>query len=296
MGCHLEGEYNTGNNFSNITGERIAFRERFADFVYQSPIPFQLGVDTDNKIEQFSSNTKMFFRYRDRSGVRSKVFAFSDRNSNGNNPSAGFPSMSHNAIMAHSIRGKVSPTNEGPRYCVACHVTDGAYANYGTQYETFRIALRTRSFGSIDFNLLQTHIGRNPGNQLNSPFFPHMVAGLGSGLFLFDSAGRPVNPLDDDANRRGCDGVSPKDRFNLGNVFFDLDKIANENGTVNGSNNHPMLNPTPTPIRRDGAGNTSMSGPLGMRIIDILTNPANRLNSWIDADGNLGGNASTFVK
>ncbi|MEM6993721.1 MAG: hypothetical protein AAF721_24620, partial [Myxococcota bacterium] len=44
MGCHLEGEYNTGNNFSNITGERIVFREKEADFVYQSPVFFQLGV------------------------------------------------------------------------------------------------------------------------------------------------------------------------------------------------------------------------------------------------------------
>ena len=36
IGCHLEGEYDTGNNFSNITGERIVFEQDNADFVYQS--------------------------------------------------------------------------------------------------------------------------------------------------------------------------------------------------------------------------------------------------------------------
>ena len=52
IGCHLEGEYNEGNNFSNITGERIVFRQRFAEFVYQSPVPFFLGIGMDNKIRE----------------------------------------------------------------------------------------------------------------------------------------------------------------------------------------------------------------------------------------------------
>ncbi|MHC4956147.1 MAG: hypothetical protein ACYTGZ_20070, partial [Planctomycetota bacterium] len=107
MGCHLEGEYNGGNNFSNITGERIVFREKFAEFVYQSPLFFQLGVNSRNKITQTSSNTKMFFRWEDRNNDRTEVFAFSSRHGDGNNPTHQFPSMSHNAMMAHSIRGKV---------------------------------------------------------------------------------------------------------------------------------------------------------------------------------------------
>jgi hypothetical protein len=45
MGCHLGGEYNTGNNFSNITGERIVYKQANADFTYQSPLFFQLGVN-----------------------------------------------------------------------------------------------------------------------------------------------------------------------------------------------------------------------------------------------------------
>ena len=50
IGCHLEGEYDNGNNFSNITGERTVYDEANADFVYQSPVFFQLGVDTHGKI------------------------------------------------------------------------------------------------------------------------------------------------------------------------------------------------------------------------------------------------------
>ncbi|MCA8964508.1 MAG: hypothetical protein KDC48_06470, partial [Planctomycetes bacterium] len=106
MGCHLEGEYNNGNNFSNITGERIVFRQRFAEFVYQSPIPFSLGIDDENKISTTSANTKVFFRYTDINGDRTPVFAFTDRNGGGANPSRGFPSLGHNALMAHSIRGR----------------------------------------------------------------------------------------------------------------------------------------------------------------------------------------------
>ena len=61
MGCHLEGEYDNGNNFSNITGERIVFKQKFAEFVYQSPVFFQLGVDASNKITQTSAITTVFF-------------------------------------------------------------------------------------------------------------------------------------------------------------------------------------------------------------------------------------------
>jgi hypothetical protein len=76
MGCHLEGEYNTGNNFSNITGERIVFKQRDADFVYQSPVFFQLGVGARNKITQFSANTKVFFRWDTRTEQPHPVFWF----------------------------------------------------------------------------------------------------------------------------------------------------------------------------------------------------------------------------
>jgi hypothetical protein len=297
MGCHLEGEYNTNNNFSNITGQRIVFREDNADFVYQSPVPFQLGVGTNNKIAQISPNTETFFKWEDRNRIDSQVFAFSDRNRGGNNPAAGFPSLSHNAMMAHSIRGKVSSTNEGPRYCVACHLTDDGLANFGTQYNAFRTNMASGNFGALDFTLLQTHIGRNPGNQLNSPLWVHMVAGLGSGLFLFDENGAAVNPLDNDPNRVGSNGVAPANSFDPARVVLNLDRIVDETGVSNGSNTHPMLNPGQGPNLRNGAVNPNLSGPLGLDLIRRLTDPVNGivLDSWLNADGLNQGDASDFV-
>ena len=296
MGCHLEGEYSTNpNNFSNITGDRIVFREKNADFVYQSPVFFQLGVDSRNKVTQTSPNTKMFFKYEDQNNVDSDVFAFSDRNGGGNNPATAFPSMSHNAMMAHSIRGKVSSTNEGPRYCVACHLTDDALADYGTEYNAFRTALSTNDFASLDFNLLRSHIGQNPGNQMNSPLWVHMVAGLGSGLFLFDEDGRPTNPLDNDANRAGCDGNAPASFFDAANAHFNLDRVVDETGASQGSNNHCMIEAGPN--LRDGSALPGLAGPLGGSMTSALTDPATGivLDSWLDADGVEQGDAATFT-
>ncbi len=299
MGCHLEGEYSTNqNNFSNITGDRIVFREKNADFVYQSPLFFQLGVGSDNKIRQMSPNTVTFFQYEDRRNEQSKTFAFSDRNGLGNNPAAQYPAMSHNAMMAHSIRGKVDANNEGPRYCAACHLTDSGLAAFGqATYETFRTNMTNGNFGALDFNQLADHFGKNTGNHMNSPLFVHGVAGLGSGLFLFDENGCPINPLDDDDDRKGCDNGAPADNFNLANVRFNMDRIVEPTGSSNSSNNHPMETPGPTPAQRDGGQNPNMAGPLGATLIQRLTDPTTGivLNSWIDSDGNKRGNASTFV-
>ena len=304
IGCHLEGEYD--NNFSNITGERIIFEERNADFVYQSPVPFQLGVDSKNKISPIASNTTTFFKYRDQDNVWSSVFAFSDRNGKGNNPGAGtFGALSHNAMAPHSIRGKVSSTNEGPRYCVACHLTDDAIANYGTAYNDFISRMDTNDFANLNWAQLQQHIGANPGNQLNSPFFVHMVSGLGSGLFLMDQYGCPVNPIDDDDDRKGCNfndfdnnnGFAPNAIYDPANVVYNLDRIVEKDGVSNSSNTHPMLNPGVGPQLRDGADDPNMAGPLGSSLIETLADPLNGiiLDSWIDANGDLGGQAGVVV-
>lgn len=297
MGCHLVGEYD--NNFSNITGERIVFEEDDALFVYQSPVFFNLGVNSHNKITQTAANTKMFFSYEDRNNDLSQVYSFSDRKGQGKNPAiSDFPAMSHNAMLAHSIRGKVASDKEGPRYCVACHLTDEAIANHGTEYAAFRTALQTGDFGSLDFNTLRDHIGSNPGNQLNSPFFVHQVAGLGSGLFLFDDQGAPVNPLDNNANRAGAGGVAPSANFDPNRVALNLDRVVGENGVSNASSNHALLDGSPTPNLRDGATDPNMAGPLGMTLLEMLADPVNGrvLDSWIDADGNLGGDAATHVQ
>lgn len=296
MGCHLEGEYNEGNNFSNITGERIVFREKFADFVYQSPIMFQLGVDHNGEIAQFSANTKTFFRYEDLNNDRSEVFAFSDRNAKGNAPLANFPALSHNAMMAHSIRGRVTAENEGPRYCVSCHLTDNALANWGPQYDAFRTAIQTGDYGNLDWDLLRVHIGQNPGNQLDSPMFVHMVAGLGSGLFLFDEDGHPVNDIDTNPNRKP-DEVAPKSVYDPANVVYDLDRIVREDGFSFASNNHPLLQPGKGDLTRDGAVQTNLAGPLGATLLRLLSDPNNGLvlDSWYDADGQPRGDASSHT-
>ena len=61
---------------------------------------------------------------------------------------------------------------------------------------------------------------------MNSPLWVHMVAGLGSGLFLFDEDGCPENPLDNDSNRAGCDGNAPATHFDPADAAFDLDRIV----------------------------------------------------------------------
>ncbi len=297
MGCHLSGEYDNGNNFSNQTGERIVFKQRTADFTYQSPLFFQLGVNPAGRIAQFSSNTKVFFQWEDRNNVLSRRFSFSDRKGMGNNVPSGYPSLSHNAIMAHSIRGKVDTTREGPRYCVACHMTDNGIAQYGAQYDAFRAAMAAGDWGALDFTLLRQHFGRNTGNALDSPLYVHGVAGLGTGLFLFDENGAPVNPLDTFAGRKGADGVAPAAAFNPANVYFNLDRIVEPDGRSNGSSNHAWLNGVSGAALRDGATDPGMAGPLGADLIRLLCDPVNGLvlDSWLDSDAVPRGNAPGFL-
>jgi hypothetical protein len=297
-GCHLKGDYNTGNNFSNITGERIVYRETNADFTYQHVIPFNLGVGMNNKIEQFATNTKVFYQWRDRNGNFSRIFSFSDRRGQGANPSIPFPSLGHNFELQHSIRGKVTAGDEGPRYCVACHLTTEGLTNYGAIYNTFRTQMANNDFGNLDFNMLATHIGRNPSNQLNSPIFVHMVAGLGSGVFLFNADGGPVNPLDANANRFGSNGVAPRDTFSAALVRYNLDRIVLPSGVSTASNNHMLANWPVTPNLRDGATDPEYAGPLGASLVQRLTDPTTGivLDSWLDANGAIRGNAGNWVR
>jgi hypothetical protein len=199
--------------------------------------------------------------------------------------------------MAHSIRGKVDAENEGPRYCVACHITSDSLTNYGPQYDAFRSAMQAGDWGALDFNLLRQHFGRNTGNQMNSPLFAHMAAGLGTGLFLFDDQGAPVNPLDTNPNRVGAGGIAPSTVFDPLRVRLDLDRVVEPSGVANGSNNHTWIAPADGSALRDGATDPSMAGPLGATLIQRLADPVNGvvLDSWLDANGQSGGSASTYV-
>ncbi|HED66381.1 MAG TPA: hypothetical protein ENJ09_12610 [Planctomycetes bacterium] len=298
VGCHLGGEYNTGNNFSNITGERIVFRQTIADFVYQTPVLFQLGVGVDGKIGPIAANSDMFFQWEDRNNQNSGVFAFSDRNATGANTlSTPTPSMAHNLMMPHSIRGKIASDKEGPRYCSACHLTDEGMASFGTEYRSFLASYTAGDYAALDYALLQQHIGRNTNNALESPIWVHQVAGLGSGLFLFDEDGCPVNPLDTNANRIGCNGVAPASNFDPARVLFDLDRIVLEDGSSTGSNSHPMEDPNGVNPLRAGAANPALSGPLGAGVLQRLTDPDAGiiLDSWLNSDGTAKGDAATYL-
>jgi len=196
--------------------------------------------------------------------------------------------------MQHSIRGRVTATQEGPRYCVACHLTTGGLQQYGALYDQFRATMAADRFDLLDFNVLRQHFGQNTGNQMNSPLWVHMVAGLGSGLFLFNEDGGALNPLDDNDNRVGSEGVSPKDQFNPANVRFNLDRIVDENGVAFASANHCFIGAGNGPSLRDGAQNPNLAGPLGKTLIGKLTDPTTGivLDSWLDANGDPHGNAA----
>jgi hypothetical protein len=304
IGCHLKTQYDVDPNnyfFSNITGERILLFQANADFVYQSPVMMYLGVNSHGRITQLHPGDKWFYRYEDYQGNESDVFTFSDRLGEGNNPASGgrnaFPAVQFNQMAPHSIRGKVTATNEGARYCVACHLNVDQLNNFGAEYDAFRAAYQNNDFANLDFDLLQQHIGQNTGNQLNSPFFVHMAAGLGTGLFLFDANGCPVNPLDENPNRQNCGGEAPADLFNVNNVAYDLDRMVEYNGVPNGGNTHPMEDLAGT-LRRTGATNPQMGGPLSGALLQKLADPntGRVLDSWLDADGNPQGNAANYVQ
>jgi len=159
--------------------------------------------------------------------------------------------------------------------------------------------MNTGNFGALDFTLLQQHFGRNPGNPMNSPFYPHMVAGLGTGLFLFDANGSPVNRLDNFAGRKGALGIAPATIFDPARVTLNLDRIVEPSGLANGSNNHTWLTSGAAqgPLLRDGALDTELAGPLGASLIRRLTDPATGivLDSWIDANGAPQGDAALYL-
>lgn len=305
IGCHLKNEYEADPAqyfFSNITGERILLKQANADFVYQNPLSMYLGVNSRGKITQISPAEKMFYRYEDYNNNESDVFAFSDRLGEGNNPfkngGNAFPALNQNQMAPHSIRGKVTDTNEGPRYCVSCHLNDDALNNFGDEYADFLDVYANNDFANLDFDLLQEHIGQNTGNQLNSPIWVHMVAGRGTGLFLFDATGCPVNPLDANDNRQYCPDGAPADNFDPNNVVYDLDRIVEFTGIPNSSSAHPRTVGFNVGTRRDGATNPEMAGPLPGRTIQLLTDPniGVVLDSWFDANGIPQGNAANFLQ
>jgi hypothetical protein len=218
IGCHLEGEYNTNpNNNSNITGERIVYRQRNADFVYQNPTLFQLGVNAHDKIAPISPNTEAFYTWWDQQGDESQTFTFSDRNGMGSSTAVTqHPSMSHNLIMPHSIRGEVSAADEGPALLQRVPPDRERPGQLGHGVRHVPDGHRQRQLRGAGLEPALPAHRANTNNDLDSPFFVHMASGLGTGLFLFDVKGCPVNPVDDNdarigatASRRRTSSTSP---------------------------------------------------------------------------------------
>jgi len=303
VGCHLAPEYNADPAnffFSPTTGERITLNFA-ADFVYQSPIMFQIGVGSTDRITQLQPGMKMFFRYTDLNGDTSNVFAFTDRNGNGNNPNQGgrgaFGALAHNKIMQHSTRGRIDDANEGPRYCNACHLNVDMDLDV---YAAFKDAYLNGDFANLDFNLLQQVIGQGTNNAQNDAIWVHMVSGQGSGLFAFDANGCPVNPLDANANRQFCNGAAPADTFadQVNNIVYDLDRLVEPTGVANSSGAHPLLN-NGSSLNRIGSRTPGIAGPLGIDLLERLTNEnVNNvllLDSYIDSDGNAQGDAANYI-
>lgn len=288
--------------FNNVDGERVAYTFA-ADFTYISPILFNLGVTARNEIGSSQPGMKMFFKYFDLNNNESAVFAFSDLNGNGNNPNienrGAFGSLSHNRIYPHAIRGAVNDQSEGVGYCVKCHLNTDQIANFDAngEYTQFHADLENRNYANLDYANLQTWIGLNTGNQQNNPYYVHMTAGLGTGLFQFDATGCPNNPLDANANRFYCPNGAPADNFDPNNTVYDLDRIVENTGASNSSLTHPLLEPSFDNFRQ-GSNYPGLAGPMGVGLTEKLADPALGLilDSWFDADANAQGFAAEFVQ
>jgi hypothetical protein len=226
-------------------------------------------------------------------GNFSTIFAFTTATAR-QQPAGRRPALGHNALLQHSIRGKVTAHQGGPallRRVPPDHRGD----RRPTAPSTTRSARRWRrdNFASLDFNLLKDAHRQNPGNQLNSPLWVHMVAGLGSGLFLFDQYGGPVNPLDNNANRVGANGIAPAAKWDPSRRRAEPRPRGRRHRPVEVLEQPPMLHPGVGPNLRDGSADPQRPGPLGATLIQKLTDPVNGivLDSWFDANGAAGQRA-----
>ena len=290
---------------STIDGRWLAATLDVRQFIYASPLPLILGVGSRGRITQIGPELQILFKYAgDIFGDSSSVFGFSDRRGNGNNPGyegrGPFAALGYGRIVPHTIRGRPDAESEGARQCVACHLNSEQLDRFGSEYENFRTAIAAGDVASLDYSLLQQHIGQNPGNELNSPFFVHMAAGLGAGLWLFDESGCPVNPLDISDERAPCGGVVPADNFDPQAVVFALDQPVTAAGVANASGHRPAASAAhgaDIAALRDGALHPDMPGPLGATVTGRIADPnvGLILDSWIDANGEPQGQATDFL-
>jgi len=353
IGCHLVTGFdaNPANFFfDNFTGDRIDLFQRNADFTYIHPgMNMPLIVGPEGKISQGSPGMQMFYNFYDANG--NPIFDFngnpitispSNRNGLGVDPQATrlnantnepvMGGIQTNRMMAHSIRGDTTAAYEGPKYCVSCHNTQAGATNatFLAQYAAFVAAYDTTTLntGAIDFTVLQSVIGQNTGNVQEHPIPVHRAAGLGSGAFLFDQIGCPVNPLDNNANRILCfdfnaqANQAPAARFaaQQNHVWYDADKLVQTffdgnafvfSGVENMGNNAPFVNGAYAGAAqlRSGSTTAAFSGPLGIdlqrrligsgpaanQICEANTTGGLCLTGWLDGNGAAQGTAAVTI-
>jgi hypothetical protein len=218
IGCHLDAFYDANpNNFfySFVSGERIYFNFA-ANFVYQNPVNFLMGINDRGKISVYQGLHR-FFSYADLNNNTSNRVSYGDRNGLGNDPQLrlvtrnNLPALQNQPFTPHSIRGRYSADKVGTRNCLDCHLSNAAAVFMTDQYnQTYDI----------------TAIIANQENYAASlPFQVNMAYGLGSNLWLFDANGDAVV----DTNNT---------------PVYDLDRLVEaQTGVSNSSSNHPLLDP-----------------------------------------------------
>jgi hypothetical protein len=275
---------------SSTTGAPMALATT-VEHGYRSPVVRQLGIGVDGRVEAVQPGPATVFRYTDAAGDRSPGIATGDRTGLGHRDTTlganAYPALVQHPIAPHTTRGAETATAEGVLGCPACHLTaamldeDGVanplaldYARYRALYLDGNQFVAMATPGDVQpslYDVLVDAIGRNPGNAAEHPIAVAMHAGLGTGLFLVDANGCPVNPLDARPDRPGCEGTAV-DRFTDGTMVYDLDRVVERTGVENTGPTRPMAFGVAA-IRRDGADDPLRAGPLGATLIERLTDP-----------------------
>ncbi len=248
VGCHLDANFdNNPQNFfySQVIGERIYFNFA-ANFVYQNPVDFMLGINDRGKISSYQGMHR-FWSYTDFNNDTSNRIATGDRNGLGFDPALlnanrnDQPALENNPFTPHSIRARATQNQVGARACLNCHL----YNNNAT----FAYDQNQDEWANV-----QDYIANTEDYANAIPFNVNMAYGLGSDLWLFDADGNAVV----DTNNA---------------PVYNLDRIVEQNGASNSSHAHPLLNPlniNPRYADPVGTNNVPVVRPLTATVLQRL--------------------------
>jgi hypothetical protein len=244
IGCHLDAEYddNQANYFySQVTGERIYFNVN-ANFVYQNPINFMLGINDRGKISPYQGLHR-FFSYTDLNGDTSNRVSYADRNGLGNDPQLKnanrnqFPALQNQPFTPHTTRNRYTASAIGQRGCLDCHLPNANQVFITDQQN------QTYDITNAVANYAASAAVRIPESR-----------GLGSNLWQFDADGNAVV----DTNNA---------------PVYDLDRLVEADGTSNSSSNHPLLDPlgaNPDYVAFQDLNNARMARPFTQTLLQRL--------------------------